>query len=409
MAITSKLRLLLFTTLSLFLLSTLLHTLHRSLPITSPSISNPTTHSTFTTPNTTITSSFTSRLSRSPKNAYIFYATSNTYACSALVNIHRLSRFHHHNSTVPGLIALITPAVSPSLVKRLRATGAVVMVLQPPRVNSVLGGGDYYRESLLKLRALGVREMGREWSGKRGRRKRSVFGTRAGERAHDGEGLSNEDAEWMMHLERVVVLDSDQLVMQRVNELFEMDVGEDGLAAPEAWWLSPVSPTSSSSSSSSSSPTKPFFTSALLAANLTHPTLWPSLTTALSHPHRGEYDMDLLNRLIPHPHILPSSYCILNSIFRRSEPPDSLGEFPRSLEQVWESETKVLHFTDGGKPWEFILPETGEEVAENGGGEKREGGWNSLRRGIGYGSGRRRRRGFVDGSSMLRCDMEIWR
>lgn len=47
---------------------------------------------------------------------------------------------------------------------------------------------------------------------------------------------------------------------------------------------------------------------------------------------------------------------------------------------MWESETKVLHFTDGGKPWEFILPETGEEVAENGGGEKREGGWNSLRR-----------------------------
>lgn len=123
--------------------------------------------------------------------AYVFYATEDNYACSCLVNIHRLRNIF--NSTI-AIHILVTSAVTNPLIDAYRARNVTVHVETPPPLAVPEGG--YYQNCLLKLVAFKMHRLA-------------------------------------PHLKRILVLDSDQLIMKPLDHLFE-GLPEVDLAAPRA-------------------------------------------------------------------------------------------------------------------------------------------------------------------------------
>lgn len=228
--------------------------------------------------------------------AYVFYATSNAYACSALVNIHRLRTMF--NSKMP-VILLASSGVSDLAVSEMKRNGVEVIRDEPPP--AVPGSSMYYSGVLLKLRALRLHQI-------------------------------------KPRLKRIQIFDADQLIMKSPESLFELP--SVGVAAPLAYWLEPT-----------------VVTTSLLVVNLSEE-LWGIVNDAIHHIKKNEYDMDLVNQvLMKRLMILPGRYCTLNSHWEALDVPGWFGNATGTVNATNEElvdlyeKAEILHFTAVGKPW----------------------------------------------------------
>lgn len=125
--------------------------------------------------------------------AYVFYATSPSYACSALVNIHQLQTL---GSTIP-IHVLASEKVPQAYIDAFAAAGVTTHVETTPK--SHLQPGHYYEDCLLKLVVFKMHKLDPS-------------------------------------LKRVLLFDSDQLILKHFDNLFS-DIPPVDLAAPRAYWL----------------------------------------------------------------------------------------------------------------------------------------------------------------------------
>ncbi|KAK5173344.1 uncharacterized protein LTR77_002025 [Saxophila tyrrhenica] len=196
--------------------------------------------------------------------AYVFYATSDPYACSVLVNIERLEVLESSLA----IHVLLSSDVSRQYLEAFRQAGATVHVRDPPPLAKDLGG--YYKDCLLKLLAFKMHVL--------------------------SPGL-----------ERILVLDSDQLVLQNMDALFD-GLPEVDLAAPRAYWLS-----------------KDFLASTFMMVCLSD-RLWDSVQNGLASIEYNKFDMDLINDLLGDTvMMLSGKYATLNSHWEDWNLPKWLG------------------------------------------------------------------------------------
>jgi len=237
--------------------------------------------------------------SRLPQNhAYVFYATENPYACSALVNAHRLRT--RLASKIP-IIFLVGPGVDDTAIAAFKTSNIGITVVLDDAPPLPADSMEYYSEVLLKLRAFRLHQVNPA-------------------------------------LERIVVMDSDQLVRKNLDHLFSLPAAD--VAAPLLYWGGGMG-----------------VTTALMVASLSDE-LWGIVDGAMHHMRNGEYDMDLINKVLQKRlMVLPGRYCTLNSHWEARDTPgwfkgtktkaDATSE---ELEALYK-EVEVLHFTAMGKPW----------------------------------------------------------
>ena len=186
--------------------------------------------------------------------AYAFYATSDAYACSAMVNMQRLQNLL--NTTIP-IHMLVSKDVSDVYLDAFKSAGVRVHVEESPKLHSDASGG-YYEDCLLKLLAFKLHSLDPT-------------------------------------LKRVLALDSDQLVMKNLDHLF-IGLPDVDLAAPRAYWLA-----------------KDLLASTFMMINLSD-RLWNTVQKALDDVGYNEFDMDLLNDLLVDTvMMLSGEYVTLNS------------------------------------------------------------------------------------------------
>lgn len=191
--------------------------------------------------------------------AYVFYATNDNYACSVLVNIHRLKKLLH---TALAIHVIATLEVSEDVLQAIRAAGATLHIQPtPPLPDTAV---QYYRDSLLKLRAFQMHKL--------------------------SPGLT-----------RVLAFDADQLVMKNMDHLFT-DLPDVDLAAPRAYWLS-----------------KDWLSSTFMLISLSD-RLWTTMEQAMNknllNVEDIRYDMDLVNDVLGDTvMMLSGEYVCLNSHF----------------------------------------------------------------------------------------------
>ena len=281
--------------------------------------------------------------------AYVFYATAPEYACSILVNIARLQSFH----TPHRIVVLAVPTLSSTFLMAFTSRNATVIPYEPPPHPT--DNVPYYHDVLLKL---------------------------VGFKLHH----------YIPSLSRVLILDADQFVLQPLDHVF--DLPSVDVAMPHAYWLNSG------------------MTSAFILVSLSD-RLWKQMDGNLRNIGIGIFDMDLVNHMFSRTALmLPGDYCTLNSHwetngiptwYRGEEPPRDpmwepvpfvqlepslnstvLANMSREvregyekriqhqrkqhieqqeiaerkarngalLERVYE-DSKVLHFTAVGKPWQF--------------------------------------------------------
>ncbi|KAF8536981.1 alphaN-acetylglucosamine transferase, partial [Trichophaea hybrida] len=231
-------------------------------------------------------------------HAYVFYATSNPYACSALVNAHRLRNFL--KSKIP-IIFLLGPGVNVPAIDAITASNIGITVVRDNAPALPTGSMEYYEEVLLKLRAF---------------RLHHVYPA----------------------LERVIVMDSDQLVRKNLDHLFRLPAVD--VAAPLLYWGEGMG-----------------VTTALMVVRLREE-LWGIVNNAMKHMTNGEYDMDLINKVLgKRLMVLPGRYCTLNSHWEAGDTPGwfkgiktSANATSEELVELYD-QVEVLHFTAMGKPW----------------------------------------------------------
>ncbi|KAI4212695.1 MAG: hypothetical protein LQ351_004586 [Letrouitia transgressa] len=213
--------------------------------------------------------------------AYVFYATSAEYACSALVNIVRLQSVFH---TRHRIVVLVHPDLSASYLTAFASHNAIVIPYQPPRLTGK--ANPYYHDVLLKLVAF---------------------------RLHH----------FVSGLKRILILDSDQLILQSLDHIFSLP--QVDIAAPRAYWLDESSssgnPPAAGTEAPTSPSTSPTFTSAFMLVSLSE-RLWRRVETGMQSLGPEHYDMDLLNRLFSKTALLlPGSYAALNAHWERNSMP----------------------------------------------------------------------------------------
>ena len=184
--------------------------------------------------------------------AYVFYATEDNYACSALVNIYRLQDILHVQHRI---VVLVSPLLSGIYVDAFHGRNVTVIPHEPPPLAD--GSIEYYRDVLLKLVSFRLHHV-------------------------------------VPSLKRILVLDSDQLILQNLDSLFQLP--HVNLAAPRAYWIS-----------------KDSICSAFMLVELSD-RLADRMESGLMGIHPDEYDMDLVNRLLGEEvMMLPGHYVTLNS------------------------------------------------------------------------------------------------
>ncbi|MCJ1450267.1 hypothetical protein MMC28_000596 [Mycoblastus sanguinarius] len=190
---------------------------------------------------------------------YVFYITQEEYACSALINIDRLRHVFH---TQLRIIVLAKPSLESEYLSQFTAQNATVIPYEPPPLAN--NTDPYYADVLLKL---------------------------VGFRLHH----------YIPSLKRVLILDSDQLVLQSLDHIFSLPAAD--VAAPRAYWR----PSG--------------FTSAFLLVNLSD-RLWNRINFALEEIEHGTFDMDLVNNLFNDTVLLlPGDYCTVNSHWEINDVP----------------------------------------------------------------------------------------
>ncbi|ROW07247.1 hypothetical protein VMCG_03798 [Cytospora schulzeri] len=192
--------------------------------------------------------------------AYVFYATADLYACATLVNIQRLKTL---GSTIP-IHVLASDYLSIPYMDALQDADVTVHIEETPRAR--LPYGSYYEDCLLKLLAFKMHKLDPS-------------------------------------LKRVLIFDSDQLLLKHFDNLFS-DLPRVDLAAPRAYWQTPKEAAG--------------FSSAFMMITLSD-RLWEKVNKTLSGdewPAEGSLgaDMDILNEeLGDTATILSGEYVTLNS------------------------------------------------------------------------------------------------
>ncbi|EMC91056.1 hypothetical protein BAUCODRAFT_313506 [Baudoinia panamericana UAMH 10762] len=186
--------------------------------------------------------------------AYVFYATSNEYACSALVNIHRLRNVL--DSEIP-IHLLVSDGVTQSYRRAAQTLGVGVHAEEAPPIAGGMSGS-YYQDCMLKLLAFKMHTLDPK-------------------------------------LKRVLAFDSDQLIMRNLDPLFT-GLPPIDLAAPRAYWLA-----------------KDFLASTFMMISLSD-RLWKTVKQALDKVEYDKFDMDLVNDLLGDSvMMLSGEYVTLNS------------------------------------------------------------------------------------------------
>lgn len=191
--------------------------------------------------------------------AYVFYATQDNYACSVLVNVYRLNNVFN---TSHRIIVLVKPDLPSLYLTALTAQNATVIPYEPPPLAD--SNVPYYQDVLLKL---------------------------VGFRLHH----------YIPSLKRVLILDSDQLILQSLDHVFGLP--EVDIAAPRAYWQSEG------------------FTSAFILVSLSD-RLWDKVSNSLFNIDHDVFDMDLVNKLFGKTLlVLPGDYATLNSHWETNDIP----------------------------------------------------------------------------------------
>jgi len=194
-------------------------------------------------------------------NVYVFYATTDEYACSVIVNIRRLRvqfRTRHR------IHVLLSHDVSKVFVTALSGSGATITIRDPPPLAEESIG--YYEDCLLKLMAFGLHQ------------------------------LDNT-------IEKVAVMDADQLILQNLDHVF--DLPDTDLAAPRADWIA-----------------QDAISSTFMVISLSD-RLWEKVRLEMEDIQNNVYDMDLINKMFAKTVLLlPSNYVALNSLWHSNTTPD---------------------------------------------------------------------------------------
>ena len=215
--------------------------------------------------------------------AYVFYATQSDYACSVLVNIDRLQNLFN---TRHRIIVLVRPDLGSSYLTAFTHLNATVIPYSPPKLRDEQIG--YYHDVLLKLAAF---------------------------RLHH----------YIPSLKRVLVLDSDQLILQSLDHVF--DLPQVDVAAPRAYWGQGGGGGGTG------------FTSAFLLVTLSD-RVWDRMSQELGTIKQNVFDMDLVNDMFKQTVLmLPGDYATLNSHWETNDIPS-----------WWMGDTPVLPYTPPPPP-----------------------------------------------------------
>ena len=212
--------------------------------------------------------------------AYVFYATGAEYACSVLINIDRLNNVFH---TRHRIIVIVKPTLSSDYLSSFTAQNATVIPYEPPSLYD--NDKPYYADVLLKL---------------------------VGFRLH----------QYIPSLKRVLILDSDQLILQSLDHVFSLPAVD--LAAPRAYLQSSF-----------------VFTSAFLLVSLSD-RLWSRMELALQTIKHDMFDMDLLNEMFAETVVLlPGDYCTLNSVWETNSIPKWWQGSEPPRDPTWKPSRKL--------------------------------------------------------------------
>lgn len=286
--------------------------------------------------------------------SYVFYATSTSYACSALVNIHQLQTL---GSTVP-IHVLASDKVPQTYMDAFEAAGVTKHLEVTPEFS--LYQNEYYQDCLLKLLVFKMHTLDPS-------------------------------------LKRVLLFDSDQLILKHFDRLF-YEIPRVDLAAPRAYWLRAE---------------QAVFSSAFMLINLSD-RLWDKVNKTFpisggSDGAESKVDMDIMNdELGDTATVLSGEYVTLNSHWEDWDLPnwyhpedrqnfshtqssspgkkvanlrrptrlddDTMSVFSEKLEMSHSEDSEIyqqlvelyeyapiIHFTALGKPWVF----SAEEVIEH--------------------------------------------
>jgi alpha-N-acetylglucosamine transferase len=183
--------------------------------------------------------------------AYVFYASSPEYACSALVNIHRLKALGVDDS-IDFVVIYPKGTLEAVVLNRIEKLGAVPLQVEDmPRAQ---GHNGYYHYANVKLR---------------------VF--------------------QLYQYQRIIFLDSDTIILKSLDHLFLLPRGI-GLAAPRVYWIKDQE-----------------FTSTMLVIEPSEE-LWQKIDKELHPVKPDHFDMDILNDALGRDClILPNIYGLLNS------------------------------------------------------------------------------------------------
>ncbi|KAF4045460.1 putative glucose N-acetyltransferase 1 [Phytophthora infestans] len=226
--------------------------------------------------------------------AYLFYVTSNTYACAAMQFIDRLINHFETNTSRIDVVVLHTRRVGARLLGKLQDRYHVRVI--PVDIVKADAAEPTWKESLTKLRAF------QNWG-----------------------------------YDRIVFLDADAVPMTNLDHLFELPPAP--LYAPMAYWLE-----------------QPFFASTLLVIEPSDIVFGDIIRWARGHGPAAGFDMDIFNKYFADSvQYLPGVYTVLNSDFRRA--PNERSVLFNSTVELREN-TRVVHFSckpDGsyGKPWNW--------------------------------------------------------
>jgi Glycosyl transferase family 8 len=190
---------------------------------------------------------------------YVLYATSDEYACAALITFARLLEFH----TPHRMFALLTKAVSPEYKEAMERLNVTVTIMKPPahphpKLHGEAQQGDTKLEnSLLRLMAFRIHQL-------------------------------------QPDLARVLVIDADTFVYKTLDSLFLLP--DVDVAAPRAYWKG-----------------KDVLSSKLLLITLSD-RLWKSVEGAIKDLGPDEYDAVVINGLFGNTAmVLPGQYMVPNS------------------------------------------------------------------------------------------------
>ena len=244
--------------------------------------------------------------SRGTFNAYVFYATQDTYACSTLINVFNLYRKLHTKHQV---IVFLSEDVSSFYYDALEDLGVTIYLRSAPPLH--LHSIPYYQGCLLKLMAFELSQLDQS-------------------------------------LQRVVVMDSDQLILRDLDSVFELP--GSAILAPKAYWID------DHTYSSTFMLFEPSFE------------LWDAVSEAMQSILPDTYDMDLINDVLGETlEELPATYGTLNSHWEDNNIPhwfapaekQSPSTIIEDLQELY-AKVHVIHLTAVGKPWMYDVAELRE-------------------------------------------------